>query len=78
MFELKAEINATVWSVECLIGARVESGDTLLILESMKMEIPVVSPVSGVVADVRVSPSESVSQGLVLVTIEVNSGPTPS
>ena len=51
-------------------GTRVEPGDVLVILESMKMEIPITAPVSGVIKEVRVQPGSTVRAGQRLVVIE--------
>jgi len=69
MADVKAEIAANVWQVVVEAGATVAEGDELVILESMKMEIPVVAPVGGTVAEVRVKPEDQVQEGDVLVVI---------
>ena len=53
--EIQAELSATVWKVVTEVGASVAEGDELVILESMKMEIPVISETGGVVASIDVS-----------------------
>ena len=53
-----AEITGSVWKIEKGVGDRVEPGEAILVLESMKMEIPVESPCSGRVAEIRVSEGE--------------------
>jgi acetyl-CoA carboxylase biotin carboxyl carrier protein len=67
--DVKAEIAANVWQVVVEVGATVAEGDELIILESMKMEIPVTAPVGGTVAEVRVKPEDQVQEGDVLVVI---------
>jgi acetyl-CoA carboxylase biotin carboxyl carrier protein len=67
--EVLAEITANVWQVPAVVGQQVEEGDTLVILESMKMEIPVEAPVSGTVTEVRVAPDDQVQEGDVLAVI---------
>jgi len=69
MIEIKAEIAANVWQVQTESGATVAEGDELIILESMKMEIPVVAPTSGTVAEVKVAPEDQVQEGDILVLI---------
>jgi biotin carboxyl carrier protein len=69
MSEVSAEITANVWQVRVEEGQRVEHGDELVILESMKMEIPVLSPVAGTVTEVRVKPEDQVQEGDVLAVI---------
>jgi biotin carboxyl carrier protein len=70
MTEVKAEITANVWQVHAEVGQEVAEGDTLAILESMKMEIPVESPVAGKVTEVRVKPDDQVHEGDVIAVIE--------
>ena len=69
MAEVKAEIAANVWQVVVEVGATVAEGDELIILESMKMEIPVVAPCAGTVAELRVKPEDQVQEGDVLAVI---------
>jgi biotin carboxyl carrier protein len=68
--DVHAEITANVWQVRTEVGARVEEGDELVILESMKMEIPVVAPVGGTVTELRVQPEDQVQEGDVVAVIE--------
>jgi acetyl-CoA carboxylase biotin carboxyl carrier protein len=70
LIEIEAEIAGNVWKVEKAAGDRVKEEDVLLILESMKMEIPVESPCSGTVGEVRVQEGDTVEEGTVLVLIE--------
>ena len=70
MTEVKAEMAANVWQVHVEAGQRVEAGDTVVILESMKMEVPVEAPMAGTVAEVRVAPEAQVQEGDVLVVID--------
>ncbi|MGL4897002.1 MAG: biotin/lipoyl-containing protein, partial [Cetobacterium sp.] len=58
-----------VVSVEVTPGARVKAGDTLLILEAMKMENPIVSPVDGVVESITVNKGDTIDGGVVVATI---------
>jgi biotin carboxyl carrier protein len=68
--EVRAEIAANVWQVRVKTGESVKHGDELVILESMKMEIPVLSPVGGKVREVRVKPEDQVQEGDVLTVID--------
>ncbi len=68
--EIRSEVAGTVFQVEVSAGARVSAGDTLLILESMKMEIPVDAPRDGIVAKVAVAEKEVVKEGQVLLVLE--------
>jgi len=70
MPEVEAEIAGNVWKIETRVGAEVEEEDVLLILESMKMEIPVEAPCAGRVAEIRVAEGDSVEEGAVLAVIE--------
>jgi acetyl-CoA carboxylase biotin carboxyl carrier protein len=68
--DVEAHITGTVWKVECQVGQEVEEGDTLVILESMKMEMPVEAEDDGKVAEIRVEEGQSVSEGDTLVVLE--------
>jgi biotin carboxyl carrier protein len=70
MTQIRSEIPASVWQVKVAAGDQVESGDELIILESMKMEIPVVAPTSGRVSAVHVAPDDRVQEGDVLAEID--------
>ena len=70
MQEVHAEIAANVWQVRTEVGASVAEGDELVILESMKMEIPVVAPVAGTVSEIRVKPEDQVQEGDVVAVID--------
>ena len=68
--EVESEVAGNVWKVEVGEGDAVSAGDVLLIIESMKMEIPLESPESGRVAELRVAVEDSVVEGQVLVVLE--------
>jgi acetyl-CoA carboxylase biotin carboxyl carrier protein len=68
--EIEAHITGTVWKIEVSPGDSVDEGDTVVILESMKMEMPVEAEDAGVVKEVKVEEGESVSEGDVLVVLE--------
>jgi acetyl-CoA carboxylase biotin carboxyl carrier protein len=70
MPDVLAEMVANVWCVLVAPGDAVAEGDALVILESMKMEIPVESPVSGTVRDVRVAEGGAVQEGDVIAVVE--------
>ncbi|TML63206.1 MAG: biotin/lipoyl-binding carrier protein [Actinobacteria bacterium] len=70
MMDVLAEITANVWQVRAEVGQMVAEGDELVILESMKMEIPVLAPVSGTVAELRVAPDDQVQEGDVIAVID--------
>jgi acetyl-CoA carboxylase biotin carboxyl carrier protein len=68
--DVEAHITGTVWKIECRVGQEVEEGDTLVILESMKMEMPVEAEDDGVVAEITCEEGQSVSEGDTLVVLE--------
>jgi acetyl-CoA carboxylase biotin carboxyl carrier protein len=70
MPDVEAHITGTVWKIECEIGQDVEEGDTLVILESMKMEMPVEAEDDGKVAQIVCEEGQSVSEGDTLVVLE--------
>jgi acetyl-CoA carboxylase biotin carboxyl carrier protein len=69
MADVTAHITGTVWKIECRVGQQVNSGDTLVILESMKMEMPVEATEGGVVTEIRVTEAQAVNEGDVLVIL---------
>jgi biotin carboxyl carrier protein len=68
--EIEAQIAGSVWKIETRVGAQVAADDVLLILESMKMEIPVEAPCAGRVSEIRVREGDSIEEGAVLAVIE--------
>jgi len=68
--EIKSEITGTVWKLVSKPGDRVESGDTLIIVESMKMEIPVITEDPGTVKEIRVKEKEPVAEGQVVAILD--------
>ena len=68
--EIAAHITGTVWKIEKKVGDQVKAGDVLVILESMKMEMPVEAPEDGKVAEIRCKESQPVSEGDVLVVLK--------
>jgi acetyl-CoA carboxylase biotin carboxyl carrier protein len=67
---VEAQITGNVWKIEKAVGDRVAAEEVILILESMKMEIPVEAPVSGRLAELRVHEGENVEEGAVLAVID--------
>jgi acetyl-CoA carboxylase biotin carboxyl carrier protein len=67
--EVKAHITGTVWKIEVKVGEAVEAGDTVAILESMKMEMPVETDDEGTVETIHVSEGQAVKEGDLLVTL---------
>jgi biotin carboxyl carrier protein len=70
MTEVRTELTANVWQVHVEVGQEVAEGDVLVILESMKMEIPVESPRAGTVREVRVKPDDVVQDNDVVVVLD--------
>ncbi len=70
MPNVEAHITGNVWKVEVAIGDEVSDGDTVAILESMKMEIPVEAEDDGTVKEIRCEEGQAVSEGDVLVVLE--------
>ncbi len=70
MTTIRSEIPATVWQVNVAAGDDVQAGDEIIILESMKMEIPVVAPSSGKVTTVHVGPDDRVQEGDALAEMD--------
>jgi acetyl-CoA carboxylase biotin carboxyl carrier protein len=68
--DVEAHITGTVWKIECEIGQKVDEGDTLVILESMKMEMPVEAEDPGTVKQIACEEGQSVSEGDTLVVLE--------
>lgn len=67
--EIKSSVPGKVIAVEASQGQTVKAGDTVIILESMKMEIPVVAPQDGIIASIAVSQGNEVENGAVLATM---------
>ncbi|HLX50680.1 MAG TPA: biotin/lipoyl-binding carrier protein [Streptosporangiaceae bacterium] len=67
--EVRAEMVANVWKVVATEGANVDDGDTLVILESMKMEIPVIAETSGTVTKLAVAEGDVVQEGDLIAII---------
>ncbi|MEE8433967.1 MAG: acetyl-CoA carboxylase biotin carboxyl carrier protein subunit [bacterium] len=67
---LLSEISGTIWKIEVAQGSQVVQGDTLIIIESMKMEIPVLAEQGGKVVEILVAEQEPVSEGQELIRIE--------
>ena len=70
MSEIAAHITGNVWKIEVAVGDSVAEDDAVIILESMKMEIPVESEDAGVVTEIRCQEGQSVSEGDILIVLE--------
>ena len=68
--EVEAEITGNIWKIEKKVGDAVQEEDVLIILESMKMEIPVEAPCDGTVTEIRVAEGDNVEEGAILAVIE--------
>lgn len=65
-----AHITGTVWKIEAPPGTTVKEGDAVVILESMKMEMPVEAPCSGTVLEIRVTEGQAVAEGAVVAILD--------
>ena len=70
MPDVEAHITGTVWKIECKVGDEIEEGDTLVILESMKMEMPVEAEDDGRVVEIACEEGQAVSEGDTLVVLD--------
>ena len=70
MPDIEAHITGTVWKIECEVGDEINEGDTVVILESMKMEMPVEAEDSGVVKEILCEEGQAVNEGDTLVVLE--------
>ena len=68
--EVESEVQGSVWKVLVAPGEQVAAGDVLMILESMKMEIPVEAPAAGTVAELTVQPEDAVDEDQLLAVID--------
>jgi biotin carboxyl carrier protein len=68
--EAKAEVTGSVWKILATVGSRLEAGDTIMILESMKMEIPVMAEDGGTLVALSVAEGEAVREGQVVAVLE--------
>jgi acetyl-CoA carboxylase biotin carboxyl carrier protein len=70
MPDVRAHIAGTVFSIDCSVGDRVREGDVLLVLESMKMEMPLEAEEPGTVAAIPCAVGDAIDEGQVLVVLE--------
>ena len=70
--EIESEVTGNVWKVEKSVGDKVETEDTIMILESMKMEIPVEAPCAGTIVELLVKEEEAVEEDQVVAVIEAD------
>jgi acetyl-CoA carboxylase biotin carboxyl carrier protein len=70
MADVEAHITGTVWKIECAVGDTIDEGDTVVVLESMKMEMPVEAEDAGTVKEIRCAEGQAVSEGDTLVVLD--------
>ena len=70
LIEVETEVAGSVWKIEAAAGTAVDEGDVLVILESMKMEIPIEAPEAGTLVELKVEESQAVDEGEVVAIIE--------
>ena len=68
--EVEAQIAGNIWKIEKAVGEEVAEEEVILIIESMKMEIPVEAPCSGRLSEIRVAEGDSIEEGTVLAVID--------
>ena len=68
--EIEAQIAGSVWKIEKAVGDTVQEEDVILIIESMKMEIPLEAPCGGTVSEIRTAEGENIAEGDVLVVLD--------
>ena len=68
--EVEAQIAGSLWKIEKAVGDQVAVDDVIMIIESMKMEIPVEAPCAGKISEIRVQEGDAIEEGAVLALIE--------
>ncbi len=68
--KIKTEIQAVIWKINIEVGQKVDIGDTVVILESMKMEIPIESEFSGIVKEILINEGDQVNEDQELIILE--------
>lgn len=68
--DIKAHITGTVWKIEAAVGDVLDEDDVVMILESMKMEMPIEAPADGKILTITVAEGEPVQEGQVVATLE--------
>ena len=68
--KIKTEIQAVIWKINVELGQKVDIGDTVVILESMKMEIPIESELSGIVKEILINEGDQVNEDQELIILE--------
>ena len=70
VIEAKAEVTGSIWKIKTQPGDKVGAGDELLIIESMKMEIPLIAEEDGTVREILVKEGDAIAEGQTLVLLE--------
>lgn len=70
-YEAKSEVTGSVWKILTSVGESLEPGDTIMIIESMKMEIPVIAEDGGTIKEFRIEEGKSVAEGQVVAILEI-------
>jgi acetyl-CoA carboxylase biotin carboxyl carrier protein len=70
--KVESEVTGTVWKVLVEVGAQVAEEETIMILESMKMEIPVEAPCAGKVSELLVNTEDGVEEGQIVAVLETD------
>ncbi len=68
--DIKAHITGTIWKIEVVVGDEVEEDDVVIILESMKMEMPIEAPADGNITEILTKEGDAVQEGQVLARME--------
>jgi acetyl-CoA carboxylase biotin carboxyl carrier protein len=68
--QIKTEVTGAVWKIEKQIGDAISSGDTIMIIESMKMEIPVICEEAGMLSEIRVKEGDAITEGAVVAIVK--------
>lgn len=70
--EVKSEITGKVWKIETKVGDKLEEDDPILILESMKMEIPIMAPTEGILVEILVAEEDAIQEGQTVALFDEN------
>jgi acetyl-CoA carboxylase biotin carboxyl carrier protein len=69
-YDAKSDVTGSVWKIITTVGQKLAPGDTIMIMESMKMEIPVIAEDGGTIKEIRVAEGESVAEGQVVAILD--------
>ena len=67
---IKSQIQAIVWKISVEIGDKINEGQEVIILESMKMEIPIISDITGIVESILVEEGDTINEGQIVIIIK--------